>query len=386
MDLHYNPVVKAYIEQRLKTMRLYSKILGLADYYFPLFETLLDQYHIPLEMKYVSMVESGLNVRATPPSGSAGLWQFTYGTAKLYGLKINSYVDERYDPYLATDAFCRYVNYLYGLFGDWNLALAAYNAGPRNVVCAIRKAGGKKNYWNIRRFLPLVTQRYIPKFIAYNYLFHYAKEQGLKAVLPKKYPYNVDMVRIKRTVSFDQLSKFLDVPHATLSFLNPAFKRNVIPGTEDHPYTVCLPRKKAVELSDHQSAFYALVKADADKREKVAMRWVAEDQVNPERLIRHRIKQGESLSSIAKKYGVKISQLKRWNHLRGSAIRSGRSLRVYTRYGAVQSSHHHTYHRVLSGETLSEIALHCHTTVRALRSLNHLRSSQIKARQKIRVR
>lgn len=160
MDLSYNPVVQAYVKRYLKRSAYYGKILGLTTYYFPLFEELLDQYDLSLEIKYLALVESGLNPRAVSRSGAAGFWQFTYGTAKRYGLKINSYVDERYDPYRATEAACRYMNYLYGLFGDWNLVLAAYNAGPQNVVRAIRRAGGKKNYWNIRRFLPWETRGY----------------------------------------------------------------------------------------------------------------------------------------------------------------------------------------------------------------------------------
>lgn len=220
--LSYNPalgkVINSYLKYRKK---YYPALMAKAKYYFPMFEQHLDQYDIPVEMKYLAIVESALRPDARSYVGATGLWQFMYGTGRQFDLKISSYVDERQDPVKATVAACKYLSQLYKIFGDWDLALAAYNSGPGNVAKAIKRSGGYRNYWNIRPFLPRETAGYVPAFYATMYLFEYAEEHGLYANSPKIYQFETDTIRIKRTVSFDQIAAKIDVDRDMLAFFKP---------------------------------------------------------------------------------------------------------------------------------------------------------------------
>ena len=306
IDIEYNPVVHAYIDRYLNYGDWFLKTMGLAEFYFPLFEEILDQYNIPLEIKYLAIVESALKPRAVSRAGARGLWQFMYTTGKLYHLQSNSYIDERYDPYLATQAACRYLNDLHDMFDDWSLALAAYNSGPGNVLKAIRRSGGKRNYWNLRPYLPLETRGYIPAFFAVNYVMEYANEHHIPIVPASMAIYDTDTIHIKQKVTFDQLSRFLQIPIETIEFLNPVFKRNVIPDIEGESFFIRLPREKIGLLSNNERGFYAAVVEDFEsKKEKTSIGLFASNtktRTKPARqrakLIYHKVREGEKILDV----------------------------------------------------------------------------------------
>ena len=210
-NLAYNPalekVINSYLVQRKKQ---FPELMSRAKYYFPMFEKYLDKYDIPLEMKYLAVVESALLPKIKSHAGATGLWQFMFGTGKLYDLKVSSYVDERQDPVKSTIAACEYLSRLFKVFGDWDLALAAYNSGPGNVLKAIKRSGGQKNYWNIRQYLPRETASYVPAFYATMYIFEYADEHQIYPNMPRFYDFETDTVQVKRTIGFDQISEVIE--------------------------------------------------------------------------------------------------------------------------------------------------------------------------------
>lgn len=324
-NLAYNPalekVINSYLLYRKK---YYPALMAKAKYYFPMFEQYLDQYDIPLEMKYLAIVESALKPRARSRVGASGLWQFMYGTGKQFDLKVSSYVDERYNPVKSTIAACKYLSQLYKIFGDWDLALAAYNSGPGNVSKAIKRSGGYKNYWNIRPFLPRETAGYVPAFYATMYIFEYANDHKIYSELPKFFNFQTDTVRIKRTVSFDQISEKINVNEDVLTFLNPSYKLNIIPFIEGKNYAVRLPRNKIVDFLDKEKELYALADSDDAKREKPLPRYFEMDK-----RIRYRVRSGDYLGKIANKFGVRVSDIKRWNGMRSNRLKIGQRLTIY---------------------------------------------------------
>ena len=316
-DLAYNPalekVINSYLLYRSK---YYPALMAKAKYYFPMFEQYLDQYDIPLEMKYLAIVESALKPRAKSWVGAAGLWQFMYGTGKQFDLKVSSYVDERHDPVKATIAACKYLSQLFTIFGDWDLALAAYNSGPGNVSKAIKRSGGFTNYWNIRPYLPRETAGYVPAF--------YANDHNIYADLPKFFDFQTDTVRVKRTVSFDQISEIIGVDGEILSDLNPSYKLDIIPFIKDRNYALRLPSNKIIEFLDKETELYALADADDAKREKPLPKYFEMDK-----RIRYKVKSGDYLGKIADKFGVRVSDIKRWNGLKTSNLKIGQRLYIY---------------------------------------------------------
>ncbi|MFY0631887.1 MAG: LysM peptidoglycan-binding domain-containing protein [Flavobacteriaceae bacterium] len=321
----YNPalgkVIKSYLKYRKK---YYPNLIAKAEYYFPMFEKYLDQYDIPLEMKYLAIVESALDPRARSRVGATGLWQFMYQTGKQYKLKVSSYVDERQDPIKATIAACEYLSDLYKIFGDWDLALAAYNSGPGNVSKAIRRSGGYKNYWNIRPYLPRETAGYVPAFYATMYLFEYAKEHELSSNGPKIHHFETDTIHIKRTVSFDQISETMEIDAEILSFLNPAFKLDIIPYIENRNYTITIPKVATVGFLKNEKILYDLADEDDSKREKPLPKYFEMDK-----RIRYKVRNGDYLGKIANRFGVRVSDIKRWNGLRNNRLRIGQRLSIY---------------------------------------------------------
>ena len=321
----YNPalekVIKSYLQHRRK---YYPSLMAKAQYYFPMFEKYLDQYDIPLEMKYLAIVESALNPKAKSRVGATGLWQFMYQTGKQYKLKVSSYVDERQDPIKATIAACEYLSDLYTIFGDWDLALAAYNSGPGNVTKAIRRSGGYKNYWNIRPFLPKETAGYVPAFYATMYLFEYAKEHQLWSDAPKIFHFATDTVRLKRTVSFDQISEVTGINVEVLQFLNPSYKLDIIPKIEGRDYVLKLPKESTATFLSKESDLYALVEADNAKREKPLPKYFEMDK-----RIRYKVRSGDYLGKIANRFGVRVSDIKKWNGLRNNKLKIGQRLSIF---------------------------------------------------------
>ena len=237
-DLIYNDKSAEFIDRYLGVDRpLIEKMQQLKKLYFPIFETLLDQYNLPLEFKYLAIVESSLNTRATSPSGAKGLWQFMYLTGKQYNLNVTSYIDDRQDPYKSTEAACQYFKELYEMFGDWNLVLAAYNGGPGYLQRKINSVGSY-NFWDLYPYLRKETRNYIPKFIAINYVMNYSKEHNILTMNIKNNTYDIDTIRLKDQVAFNVLAKITCVDSSIITFLNPTFKKRVVP----NGYTLCLPK------------------------------------------------------------------------------------------------------------------------------------------------
>ena len=323
--LAYNPALEKIIKSYLKNRRkYYPNFMARAAYYFPMIEKYLDQYDIPLEMKYLALVESALKPKAKSRVGATGLWQFMYPTGKQYKLKVSSYVDERQDPIKATIAACNYLNDLYKIFGDWDLALAAYNSGPGNVSKAIRRSGGYKNYWNIRPFLPRETAGYVPAFYATMYLFTYAQEHKLTGSTPKIHFFETDTILVKKTVSFDQITEQTGIPTAMLQLLNPEYKLDIIPFVKGRNYTLRIPRQQVSNFIKNEEALYALVDTDLAKREQPLPQYFEMDK-----RIRYRVINGDYLGKIAYKYGVRVSDIKRWNGLKNNNFRIGQRLSIY---------------------------------------------------------
>jgi len=203
--------------------------MGLSKFYFPMFEATLDKYDVPLEMKYLALVESALNPRAKSRAGATGLWQFMYSTGKMYDLDVSSYVDERMDPVASTEAAAQYLKRLYLMFNDWDLALAAYNSGPGNVSKAIRRSGGETNYWKLRRYLPRETAGYVPSFQAMLYMYEYAEEHGFEPQRPKATYYGTDTIRVKKKITLDQIAEVTQTEKEFIEFLNPSYKLGIVP-------------------------------------------------------------------------------------------------------------------------------------------------------------
>ncbi|APZ45376.1 lytic transglycosylase [Polaribacter reichenbachii] len=324
-NLAFNPalekVINGYLRYRKK---YYPALMAKAKYYFPMFEQYLDQYDIPLEMKYLAIVESALRPKIRSRVGASGIWQFMYGTGKQFDLKVSSYVDERYDPVKSTIAACKYLSQLYRIFGDWDLALAAYNSGPGNVTKAIKRSGGFKNYWNIRPYLPTETAGYVPAFYATMYIFEYANEHNIYSELPQFFNFQTDTIQVKRTISFDQISETINVDEKVLSFLNPAYKLDIIPHIKDRNYAVRLPSNKIIDFLDKEQELYALADLDDAKREKPLPKYFEMDK-----RIRYKVQSGDYLGKIANKFGVRVSNIKQWNGLKTSNLKIGQRLYIY---------------------------------------------------------
>ncbi len=329
--LAYNPSLEKVINSYLKyRKKYYPALMAKAKYYFPMFEQYLDQFDVPLEMKYLAIVESALRPDARSRVGATGLWQFMYGTGVQFDLKVNSYVDERQDPVKATVAACKYLSQLYKIFGDWDLALAAYNSGPGNVSKAIKRSGGYKNYWNIRPFLPRETAGYVPAFYATMYIFEYAEEHNIYPDVPKIFHFETDTIRVKRTISFDQISEKTKINRELLSFLNPSYKLDIIPYVKNKNYAVRLPRKSVVDFLDKEKEIYALANEDEAKREKPLPKYFEMDK-----RIRYKVRSGDYLGKIANKFGVRVSDIKRWNRLRNHRLKIGQRLSIYPKKLAI---------------------------------------------------
>ncbi|WP_458628220.1 LysM peptidoglycan-binding domain-containing protein [Winogradskyella sp. PC D3.3] len=320
-------VIKSYLKHRRNSI---ERLMGLSHFYFPMFEQEFDNQNIPLEMKYLAIVESALKPRARSRVGATGIWQFMYGTGKEHHLEVSSYVDDRSDPIKATKAAGEYLNRMYRVFNDWDLALAAYNSGPGNVNKAIRRSGGSKNYWNIRHNLPRETAGYVPAFLATMYIFEYAKEHGFQPERPAFQLIQTDTVHVKQMISLKHVSEATGIKLEALQFLNPSYKLDIIPKVEGKTYALRLPREAIGTFVTNEDRIYAFADAEFNKREKPLPQLVTDDTK-----IRYRVQNGDYLGKIARKYGVRVSQLKQWNGLRGNNLKIGQRLTIYPKnYGA----------------------------------------------------
>lgn len=389
IELVLNTQVKNYIHlYAVKKRDLTSRMLGLAELYFPMFEEQLDKYDIPLEMKYLAVVESALNPTAGSRAGAKGLWQFMYGTGKVYGLKVTSFYDDRYDPMKATIAACEHMQDLYDIYGNWSLVMAAYNSGAGNVNKAIRRSGGVKSYWAIWPFLPRETRGYVPAFIAVTYVMNYAPEHNIYPVHPGILYNGIDSVTVKDVVSFDQIHEMLEVPMKDLKFLNPTYKKGFIPYDGERDYKLWLPKEYIGEFINNEKEIYAYKTRKGVEKDKL----LAEIKKAKERTI-HYVRSGENLGLIAKKYHVYVSQLRAWNNLRGSTIYPGQKLVVYpsapysrsVSYASPSTKAPDGIHIVKSGENLGLIAKKYRCSISDLKSWNNLRRNTIYPNQKLKV-
>ena len=338
-NIEYNQglenIIKSFLKNRKKS---FERLMGVSEYYFPLFEEALAKQNVPLEIKYLAVVESALNPRAVSKMGATGLWQFMFHTGKQYGLKIDSYVDERSDPLKSSEAATQYMTNMYKMFGDWDLVLASYNSGPGNVSKAIRRSGGQKNYWNIRKNLPKETQGYVPAFLATMYIYEYHKEHGIVPQRAVVKHIATDTIMIKQQMSFKQISDLLDVPVAQLQLLNPSYKLNVVPFYNDEPHFLRLPQDKAAIFASNESQIYAYTEYELNQREKpfesaraIAAKDTASFSLQNNKSSKtsyYKVRKGDNLSAIAAKYDVTTAQIKKWNTITGSAIAYGKTLKI----------------------------------------------------------
>jgi len=326
-QIAYNPILEREIAKYLRgDATLIRRMLQVSAFYFPLFEQILDENDLPLELKYLAIVESALDPKARSYVGAKGLWQFMYSTGKSFGLDVNNYVDDRSDPLKSTKAAAAYLKQLYQIFDNWDLALAAYNSGPGNVSKAIRRSGGHTNYWNIRPYLPKETADYVPRFYAILYLFEHAKEHGLSAESLERTYLETDTIHIKRSITFDHIAEELPITKDQLAVLNPSYRMATIPYVKGKDYALRLPKALIGDFISAEGEVYALAKKQEDASEKPLAALVS----GPERL-RYLVKSGDALSIIADRYGVSVKQIRSWNNLSGNVIRVGQRLTIYPR-------------------------------------------------------
>ena len=327
ITIPFNETVKNYmILYSEKMPRHMSNMMGRSLYYFPIFEEILAKYGLPLELKYMAIIESNLNPVAESRAGAMGIWQFTYRTGKLYGLKINSFMDERLDVEKSADAAARYLRDAYNVFGDWNLAISSYNCGSGNVNKAIKRAGGKMDFWSIYPYLPRETRGYVPAFIGAMYAFHYAREYGLQPS-DVGMPAKVDTFEIRRNLHFKQINEVVGVPMETVKLLNPQYTHDIIPGNSgtcilNLPYSWTGPFLAADQDSLYLHRAGELLNAQVLKNI---------EESGGETRIAYKVKSGDYLGRIAQKNHCTVSQLKKWNHLRSDKLRVGQILYIYRR-------------------------------------------------------
>lgn len=336
IELTYNDIVKRYIQvYTVKKRDKLEEMLGLKDYYFPIFEQILDSYHLPLELKYLAVIESALNPRAVSRVGATGLWQFMYGTGRLYGLDVNTFVDERKDPIQATHSAARFLRDLYKIYNDWVLVIAAYNCGPGNVNRAIRRSGGKTNYWDIYYYLPKETRGYVPAFIAATYAINFYKDHY---IIPRytDVPQVADTIMINRNLHLQQVADVLGIPVQLLRDYNPQYKIDIVPG-QWGALPLRMPSNyttRFIEMEDsiyrYKSEQYALnnLRLGNPANYRGNMYMPAPPGKNMQR-INYYVKTGDNLGGIAEKYHVSVSNLKYWNNINRNMIRAGQKLYIY---------------------------------------------------------
>lgn len=338
MELSYNKVVRSYIDMYSDRRRdMVGYMLTIGKYYFPMFEEALDKHGLPLELKYLPVIESALNPIAVSRAGATGLWQFMMRTGQGYGLEVNSLVDERRDPYKSTEAAARYLKDLYSIYGDWNLVIAAYNCGPGNVNKAIARSGGKRDYWEIYYQLPRETRGYVPAFIAANYIMNYYPQHNICPIESFNNMTALDTVQVKSEIHFQQISDVIDIPLSEIRRLNPQFKRDIIPGHYKN-YTLVLPTKKVYAFIDKKEEIKNYKKenflahrpnTDAYITENVTYSSTGRNNTN----VYYRVKRGDNLSTIARRNGTTVAKLKSWNRLKSNKLPVGKRLIVKKKAG-----------------------------------------------------
>lgn len=343
MELAYNDVVQKFIDQYSGHLRRsVSYMLGACNFYVPIFEEALDMYGLPLELKYLPVIESALDPRAVSHAGAVGLWQFMLDTGQRYGLEVNSLIDERRDPVKSSYAAAHYLSDLYAMFGDWNLVIAAYNCGPNAVNKAIHRAGGSRDYWTIYPYLPRETRGYVPAFIAANYIMNYYCEHNI-CPMKTKVPVSTDTVMLSRDVHFDQIAAVCGIDPEELRTLNPQYRTGLIPGSI-RPMSLCLSHAEITAFIDNEDSVYnyrkdellarraeVLVNASVapepgEQRRKTTTKKKRTTRRSSSKYVT--IRSGQTLSELAKRHGTTVSKLRRLNGIKGSNIRAGKRIRV----------------------------------------------------------
>lgn len=336
--------IRTYLKRNKKS---YERLMSLSMYYFPLFERELDKYDVPLELKYLPIIESALNPQARSPMGATGLWQFMFATGKMHGLSVSNYVDERMDPEKSTTAAAEYLSELYKIFGDWNLVLAAYNSGPGNVTKAIRRSGGESDYWKLKTYLPRETSNYVPAFLATVYLFNYAEEHGFEPYLPERVHFQTDTIHVNKALKFDQIVEATGVDKDLLAFLNPAYKLHQIPHIADRTFVLRLPIAEAGIFAANEQTIYENTDLFNSKNKEPRYELV-------QHRINYKVKSGDYLGKIANKYGVSVANLKKWNRLHNNNLRIGQNLVVYPKEVQVASAQPTRTNHQNSAQTASQ--------------------------------
>ncbi|MFO7939920.1 MAG: transglycosylase SLT domain-containing protein [Bacteroidales bacterium] len=388
MEMTYNPIVRNWIHVYTKKRRKNVEyMLGLTEYYFPLFEAELEKQGLPNELKYLAIIESALNPKAVSRVGATGLWQFMYATGRMYDLTTNSFIDERRDPRKSTIAATRFLKDLYDIFQDWTLVIAAYNCGPGNVSKAIRRTGGKRDFWDIYYFLPRETRGYVPAFIAATYTMHFHEEHNLYA-RPIDFPLATDTLTINQQVHFEQISEVLQIPIDELHALNPQYRGKIIPGSDKYPMTLTLPVLKTGDFITLQDSIYnykdSLFFNKEEQVKKPQKSHYVHQVPSGMKKVYYTIKPGDNLGYIAEWYNTRASNIRYWNGIRGNMIRSGQKLAIYVPKGSVnrykeintlsfaqkqqrigkvstaseplKRNENYVYYTIKSGDTLWEIA------------------------------
>lgn len=328
IPLSYNDVVRKFIiSYTTRNKSLMGRILGRSEYYFPIFEAELDAQGMPLELRMLPVIESSLIPTARSPKGASGLWQFMYGTGKGYGLEVSSFIDQRFDPILSTRAACKFLRHLYNTYGDWNLALAAYNCGPGNVNKALRKTDGKGGFWDIYPYLPKETRGYVPAFIAATYAYHYHKQHDIEPT-EAPVPLVTDTIHIDRIMHLEQISSTIGTPMEVLKALNPQYKQQIVPAVRGRSYDIVLPLSEVPKFLDNEADIMGkdtiyLAEYMSPRKNGEMPQFVIDSKI-------HKVKAGENLSIIARKYGVTVSQICKWNNIKNaSKIRVGQKLEIF---------------------------------------------------------
>ena len=325
IELYYNEEVeKRIILQLTYKLRFYNKNKRNIEFYLPLFQEHLSNEQLPTELKYLPVVESNLNPTATSKVGATGLWQLMFYTAIENGLVMNSYVDERMDPVKSTKAAVRYLKKLFDIHKDWDLAVASYNAGPRTISKAISRSGGYQNYWNIRPFLPKETANYIPSFFATMYVLEYAKEHGINIDNNSNYFFRTDSVFISQKVSMHQISTALNVTEQKLMDLNPSYLHKIVPVVEGQKNYIYIPDSLVAKFLDREKEIYELAKKEFESREKPLPSLFS---INSK--VVYKIKYGDFLGKIANRFGVTVSQIKKWNNLKTDQIIENQKIIIF---------------------------------------------------------
>ena len=325
IELYYNEEVeKKIIQQLTHKSNFYNKNKWSLELYLPLFHEKLSNEKLPVELKYLPIVESNLSPTATSKVGATGLWQLMFYTAVENGLVMNSYVDERMDPVKSTTAAVRYLKKLYDIHKDWDLAVASYNAGPRTISKAIQRSGGYQNYWNIRPFLPKETANYIPSFFATIYVLEYAKEHGINFDNNSNYFFKTDSVLITQKVSMHQISEVLNISEEKLIDLNPSYVHKIIPAVEGQENYIYIPDSLSSKFLDSKQDIYELATREFELREKPLPSFFS---INSKLV--YKIKNGDFLGKIANRFGVTVSQIKKWNNLTTDQIRENQKIIIF---------------------------------------------------------